>query len=66
MRSQCVPGSQKKKKKRAWVRGYLVVVQQYRTCGIVIFKTVVQRARAGALEGTEYWAANKGLSCIKG
>ena len=26
-----------------------MVVQQYRTCGIVIFKTVVQRARAGAL-----------------
>ena len=49
------------KKKRAWVRGYIVVVQQYRTCGI--FKTVVQRARAGALERTEYWAANKG-SCI--
>ena len=30
---------------------------------IVIFRTVVQRAKAEALEGTEYWAANKG-SCI--
>ena len=30
---------------------------------IVIFRTVVQRAKAEAREGTEYWAANKG-SCI--
>ena len=30
---------------------------------IVIFRTVVGRAKAEALEGTEYWAANKG-SCI--
>ena len=30
---------------------------------IVIFRTVVQRAKAETLEGTEYWAANKG-SCI--
>ena len=30
---------------------------------LVIFRTVVQRAKAETLEGTEYWAANK-LSTI--
>ena len=28
-----------------------------------VYRTVVQRAKAETLEGTEYWAANKG-SCI--